>query len=78
MEAIGVLATIFIVVAFMLEGELKIRVVDLVGAVLFVVYGMLINSFSVVLLNFILVAIQVYKIIKIKHNEEVSKDGAEL
>lgn len=66
-EAIGILATIFIVIAFMLDGELKIRVVDLIGASLFILYGMLVKSFSVVLLNFILVGVQTYKIIKMKH-----------
>ena len=56
-ELIGVIATLFIVVAFSLNGELKIRLFDLVGAILFVVYGVLIKSFSIVLLNAILVAI---------------------
>ena len=77
-EAIGIIATIFIVIAFMLDGELKIRIVDLVGASLFVIYGMLINSFSVILLNFILVAVQIYKIIKMKHEvEEIENEQFE-
>lgn len=65
-ELIGVIATLFIVVAFSLNGELKIRLFDLVGAILFVVYGVLIKSFSTVLLNAILVAIQLYKIYNLR------------
>ena len=67
-EAVGIVATLFIVLAFSLNGELKIRIFDLVGAVLFVVYGCLIKSFSTVLLNGILTGIQVYKIVKLRGN----------
>ena len=67
-ESIGIIATLFIVLAFSLNGELKIRIFDLVGAVLFVVYGCLIKSFSTVLLNGILTGIQIYKIIKLRGN----------
>lgn len=67
-EAVGIVATLFIVLAFSLNGELKIRIFDLVGAVLFVVYGCLIKSFSTVLLNGILTGIQIYKIIKLRGN----------
>ena len=63
-EILGVTATLFIVVAFMQKGEFKIRVLDCIGAILFIVYGVLIHSFSTVLLNFILVAVQVYHLKK--------------
>lgn len=73
MEIIGIIATLFIVLAFAQNGELKIRILDLIGAMLFVIYGILINSFSTVLLNTILIIIQIYKIKKFKEeNYEIN------
>lgn len=66
MEIIGILGTMFIIIAFILNGELKIRIFDLIGAILFVIYGITINSFSTILLNGILILIQVYKIYKLR------------
>lgn len=68
-EILGIIATLFIVIAFAQSGEVKIRILDAVGAVLFILYGILIHSFSTVLLNSILVAVQVYKLTKIKKQE---------
>lgn len=62
MEIIGILGTLFIIIAFSLNGELKIRIFDLIGAILFVIYGLTIHSFSTILLNTILIIIQIYKL----------------
>lgn len=67
MEIIGILGTLFIILAFILNGEIKIRLFDLIGAILFVVYGFTIKSFSTILLNFILIIIQLYKLYKLKN-----------
>jgi hypothetical protein len=64
-EAIGIVATLTIIVAFSIKGELKIRVIDTIGAVIFVAYGVLIGSLSVILLNVVLVFIQLYHINKL-------------
>lgn len=68
-ELLGVAGTICIVVAFMQNGEAKIRRLDLIGAILFVIYGFLLPSFSTILLNAILCGVQIYKLIKLhKHS----------
>ena len=61
-EIIGIVATLFILVAFSLNDKKLIRLVDSIGAVLFVIYGILINSLSVWLLNICLIIINLYKI----------------
>lgn len=63
-EALGIIATLFILLAFLQDGELQIRLLDSVGALLFVIYGVLIHSFSTVLLNAILIIIQSVKLYK--------------
>lgn len=69
MEIIGIIATLFIVLAFIQNGEFKIRILDLIGAILFIIYGITISSFSTVLLNGILVIIQIYKMYKLLNNK---------
>ena len=71
MEVIGILGTLFIILAFTRNGELQIRVFDVVGATLFVIYGITISSFSTILLNGLLIVIQIYKIIKLKKEKKV-------
>ena len=63
-ELIGVLATLLILAGFMYSEERTIRRFNVVGALLFVLYGLLINSLSNVLLNAILVLVHVYKLTK--------------
>ena len=61
-EIIGIVATLFILAAFSLNDKKLIRLVDSIGALLFVIYGILINSLSVWLLNICLIIINLYKI----------------
>lgn len=69
-EWVGILAGIFIVVSFLMKGELKIRAVNIIGAALFVVYGFLIGSISVTFLNVVLFIVQVVKIYTYKKGRE--------
>ena len=71
MEIIGIIGTLFIILAFAMNGEFKIRIFDLIGAILFVIYGITINSFSTILLNSTIIVIQIYKILKIKKGSKV-------
>ena len=61
-EILGIVATLFILAAFSLNDKKLIRLVDSMGAVLFVIYGILINSLSVWSLNICLIIINLYKI----------------
>lgn len=64
MEWLGIAGTLFIILAFTMNGERKIRVLDLIGALLFVIYGVTIRSFSTILLNVVLVVVQAYKLLR--------------
>ena len=63
-EYVGILGSIIIVLAFAMKQEKYIRIFDMVGAALFVVYGILIHSFSNVFLNSILILINIYRLYK--------------
>lgn len=63
MECLGIIGTLFILLAFTRNNERDIRLLDGVGAMFFIAYGLTISSFSTVLLNALLVGIQVYKLL---------------
>ena len=63
-ELIGTLASIIVLISFIAKGENKIRIINIIGALMFVVYGLLINAFSIWFLNGMLILIHLYKIKK--------------
>lgn len=65
-EILGTIASSIVLISFLMKGEKNIRLVNILGAVMFVVYGIMINAFSVWFLNGALVLIHIYKLIKQK------------
>lgn len=59
-ELIGYLASALIVLSLLMASVLKLRVINLVGAVVFTLYGLLIGSFPVVVSNGAIVVIDLY------------------
>ncbi len=59
-EAIGIVATLFVLFSFLFKNPKHIRIVNIIGAFLLVVYGFLINALSVWLLNGALIVIHIY------------------
>lgn len=64
-ELIGIFATIFVLVSFLMKGEKLIRIINILGAILFVIYGAFIGSVSVWLLNGCLILIHIVKLKKV-------------
>ena len=65
-EIIGIIATILILVAFMCNDPKKIRSLDALGALLFVVYGVITRTWSTAILNVALIIIQIVKLLKLR------------
>lgn len=59
-ELIGITGTLFILLSFVKTGERRIRRLNLVGSIIYVIYGVLINSFSTTVLNIIMIFIHIY------------------
>ena len=58
-EIIGIIATLFVLASFLVNNIRKVRLINIVGAALFVVYGMAIGAFSTWLLNGLLIVIHI-------------------
>lgn len=67
-EIIGLCGTVFILIAFLFNTEKQIRIFDMIGSVLFVVYGALIGAYSNVVLNGTLILVHILKLRKMRIN----------
>ena len=56
-ELLGIVATVFVLISFLMKDVKAIRCINIIGAAMFVVYGILIGSISVWLLNGVLIAV---------------------
>ena len=62
-ELIGYLASILVAVSLMMSQIVKLRLVNLIGALTFSVYGFLIDSMPVALMNAFIVGINIYYLV---------------
>ena len=72
-EILGWVATLVIIVSFLVNDIKTLRTFSLIGACMWVIYGFAIQSSSIVFLNLVIVGIQVYKLYKIKLKKDLDK-----
>ena len=65
-EIIGVIGTLMVSVSLCMKNIKGLRVLNLAGSVIFIVYSLLINSLSVLLLNCFAVAVNGYYLLRMK------------
>ena len=59
-ELLGYSASVLVAVSLMMRSVVKLRTINLVGAVLFTIYGLLIGAFPVAFLNGFIVVVNLY------------------
>ncbi len=64
-EIIGYIASALVAISLMMSSILKLRVINLIGAAFFTVYGLLIGAYPVAVVNFIIVRIDLYYLYEI-------------
>lgn len=67
-EILGTIASLFVFVSFIFNDEKTMRLINIIGCVLFVIYGIIIISWSVILVNGGLIILHIYKLIKRRFN----------
>ncbi|MFK8275246.1 SemiSWEET family transporter [Capnocytophaga cynodegmi] len=76
-DLIGYVASFFVVLSFLIKDNiLYIRFTNLVGCILFVIYGFLIDSIPIILPNAFLVFVQVFYILKKRKQEQGAKNSS--
>lgn len=63
-EMVGYLGSVLVVVSMLMTSVRRLRVVNAVGAGIFTIYALLIRSYPTAWMNFCLVVIDVYHLIR--------------
>ena len=69
-ELIGYLGTAFVLASFMMSDIKKLRLVNIIGGLLWIVYGIVVGSSSIIVGNVLIVLIQGYKLYKLATKRE--------
>lgn len=70
-EIIGYIASVAIALSLLMTNVLKLRIINLVGALIFVYYGYLINAKAVMAVNLFIAFVDIYYIYRLKHHTSV-------
>jgi len=72
-EIVGYVASVLVAISLMMKSILRLRVINLIGAAFFSLYGFLIGAFPVAVLNFIIVLIDIYYLYEMYATKEYFK-----
>ena len=64
-ELIGYAASLLVAISLMMSGIVKLRLVNMAGAITFTIYGILINSMPVAFMNAFIVIVNIYHLANI-------------
>lgn len=81
-ESIGIIATVLILFSMLfktttLKGDIRMRVLNLLGSLIFTVYGCLLPAISTALLNGLLIIINTYHLISLLKEQKKQEDKKE-
>lgn len=68
-EWLGYLASILIVVSLTMTDIIQLRIINTLGCICFVIYGLTVKAYPVALSNFIIILINFYNLYKLKSNK---------
>ena len=75
-EILGYLASFAVLVSMLMSSVIKLRIINFIGCMLFVIYGLIIGAYPISIANGIIAVIQIfflYKMLKSKTNFRVVK-----
>ena len=66
-ELIGYLGSFLVLVSFLMTSVFKLRVINTIGSVIFMIYALIIHSYPTAVMNFCLVLINLHFLWKMRH-----------
>lgn len=73
LELLGYLASVLVAISLMMSSVLKLRLINLVGAIAFFIYGLLIGAYPIAAVNAVIVAVNLYFLYRIYTSKEYFK-----
>lgn len=65
-EIIGLIASVFVLISFIPRDIKLVRCINIVGCIVWIIYGILIGALSVWLMNSLVMIVHIYHLIKTK------------
>ncbi|MEG8947994.1 hypothetical protein [Rosettibacter firmus] len=69
-EIIGYLASVLVAISLMMSAIVKLRIINLIGSLIFTVYGIIISAYPVALVNGFIAVVNIYYLIEIFSTRE--------
>ena len=73
LELLGYLASILVAISLMMSSLLKLRLINLAGAIAFLIYGVLIGAYPIAVVNAVIVLVNLYFLYRMFTNQEYFK-----
>ncbi|HKI68093.1 MAG TPA: hypothetical protein VKA67_00780, partial [Verrucomicrobiae bacterium] len=70
LELVGYVASALIAISLMMSSILRLRLINLMGAATFAIYGLLIRAYSVAVLNGLVVLVNAYHLLRMLRAKE--------
>jgi O-antigen/teichoic acid export membrane protein len=67
-EIVGYLGSAFVLLSFLLKDIKKIRLINIVGAAFFVIYGIYTETWATAFMNLALILVHIYYLVKMRAN----------
>ena len=58
-EWLGLIASVIILVSFLMSSQIKTRIINMVGCIAFVIYGLLLPTYSTAFMNFAVLVVHI-------------------
>ena len=71
LEMMGYLASLLVLVSLLMSSVVKLRVINSIGAALFTVYAILIESYPTAVMNFALIIVNIYFLVKVLRTKKL-------
>lgn len=68
-EAIGMAGSLLVMLSYLFTGK-KLRYINIIGSIIFIIYGVMLNGISMIILNSITIVIHLYYILKGEKDNE--------
>ena len=71
LEMMGYLASLLVLVSLLMSSVVKLRIINSIGAALFTAYGILIESYPTAAMNFALIVVNIYFLVKVLRTKKL-------
>lgn len=63
-EIIGFIGSLFVILSYIFKDMTKLRIVNMIGCVVWIIYGILIHSYSTIFTNLVIMIIHIVNMVR--------------